>query len=141
MARQVLSAIHGPMLAASAAETHLKVGELPLYEAFDMVVYQIVDVIQELRHPAVILQELDNLLVQASELPVMLILSGIVNSPAVEHVSTSITSRIHRNAFFISETEYPDFQSLILSYMIELGHCRELCQDLVQIRIVRERSL
>lgn len=141
MARQVLSAIHGPMLAASAAETHLKVGELPLYEAFDVTVNQGIHVVQETRHTTIVLKEFDHLRVKAGELAVILELAGIVDRPAIKHITTAVASRVNRDPFLVCETEYPDFQSLILSYMIELGHCRELCQDLVQIRIVRERSL
>ena len=64
MLGQMLGAVNRAVLSASASKTNLKMGELPLNEAFDMVIDKVIDVVQELCDSAVILKEFYDLLVQ-----------------------------------------------------------------------------
>ncbi len=87
MLGQMLGAVNRAVLSASASETNLKMGELPLNEAFDMVIDKVIDVVQELCDSAVILKEFYDLLVESRELTVMLVLAWIVDGAAVKDVA------------------------------------------------------
>ena len=139
MLGQMLGAVNRAVLSASASETNLKMGELPLNEAFDMVIDKVIDVVQELCDSAVILKEFYDLLVEPRELTVMLVLAWIVDGAAVKDVASSIAGCVNRNAFLVSETEDSHFQTFVLGDVVELRHRGEFGEDLVQIRIILER--
>ena len=138
---QTLSAIDRAVLPACAAETHLHIGEFPLYEAFDMGVHQRIDVLKEPGDSPIVLQEFDHFLIKPGKLTVMLVLARVVDCPAIEHESAPVPGSVHRDAFLVCEAEYLDFQALVLGDVIELGHRCQGGQYLIQIRILDERLL
>ena len=141
MLGQMFGAVNRAVLSASASKTNLKMGELPLNEAFDMVIDKVIDVVQELCDSAVILKEFYDLLVEPRELTVMLVLAWIVDGAAVKDVASSIAGCVNRDAFLVSETEDSHFQTFVLGDVVELRHRGEFGEDLVQIRIILERLL
>lgn len=76
---KMLGAVDRTVLSTGTSEADLKMGELPLYEAFDMGIDQLVDAVEEGNDLAVILKELDYFRIVAVELAIVLILPGVVD--------------------------------------------------------------
>ncbi len=71
----------------------------------------------------------------------MLVLARVVDRTAIKDIASTVTRRVNRDAFLIGETEHPHFQTFVFSDIVKLRHCRQFCQDFVQVRIVLERFL
>ena len=87
---KMLGAVDRTVLSTGTSEADLKMGELPLYEAFDMGIDQLVDAVEEGEDLAVVLEEADDRLIEARELFVLLIASGVVRAAAVEHIPAPV---------------------------------------------------
>ena len=94
---QVLGAIDRTVLAASTAESHLEVGEVALDKALHVMVDKGIDGLKEGEYLAVLLEEVDDGLVQAREGLVLLVLTGVVSTAAVEDIPAAVAGFIHRN--------------------------------------------
>ena len=103
---QMLRAVHGTVLAAGAAETHLKIGEIPFQEALHVVVYKRIHMLQECEDLPILLKKLNNRGVHTRIGFESLVLAGIVGAAAVENVSTAVAGSVLRNALFEGETVY-----------------------------------
>ena len=79
MLGKVLGAVGGTVLAACAAETDLQVRKTTLKEALYMRIDQGIDMVQEVKNLAVLLQELDHGRIQPGQLLEPLILPRIVH--------------------------------------------------------------
>ena len=101
---EVLGAVSGTVLAAGAAETDLQVRETALEEPVHVRIDQGIDMVQEAEDLTVLLQELSDRFIQACQLLEPLIFPWIMHAPAVEHIPSSISGRILRNAFLEGET-------------------------------------
>lgn len=106
--REMLGAINGAMLAASAAEREHEVGEATLEVTFDMMVGQTVNAIEEGEDLTIVLEETDDRLIQASELFVSLITTRVVRGTTVEDIATTVAALILRDAAFVGEGEDAD---------------------------------
>ena len=102
--RQVLGTVGGTVLAAGAAETHLKVGEAAGEETLHVRIDQGIDVVQEAEYLPVLLQELNYGGIQACQLLEPLVLSGIVHGPAIKYIPSPVPRRVLGNALLIGET-------------------------------------
>ena len=94
---------------------------------------------EEVGYLAVILKELDDFGIQAGELAVVLVLAGIVDGPAVEHIATSVAGIVSRDAFLVGKAEDLDFQSLVLRHFIELRQSGQFVEHFIEVRIFSER--
>ena len=94
---------------------------------------------EEVGYLAVILKELDDFGIQAGELAVVLVLAGIVDGPAVEHIATSVAGIVSRDAFLVGKTEDLDFQPLVLRHFIELRQSGQFVKHFIEVRIFSER--
>ena len=138
MLRKPFGAIYRAMLAARAAEADLKMGELPLYEPLDMRIDQLEDIVQEPEYFSVILQELYHLLVIPRELTIIFVLARVIDRPAVEYIAAAVPRGVERNAFLVSEADYPDFQTPVLRDVVELREGRHLGKYLVEVWVLVE---
>ena len=116
---EVLGAVDAAVLAAGAAEANLQVGEFALDEAFDVNVDKAVDVVQEEEDFAVVFKELDDFLVHAVELAVVLVLARVVHGAAVEDVSAAVATGVYRHALLVGEAVDAYFQALVFCNLIE----------------------
>ena len=118
----MFGAIHGAVLSSGAAEADLKIGELPLYKAFDVSIHEGVNGIQEGKNLPVVLQELDHLRVHSGKLSVIFIFAGIVHGPAVEYIASSIAGGVSRYSLLVCEAVYFHFKAAVFGIDIELLH-------------------
>ena len=118
----MFGAIHGAVLSSGAAEADLKIGELPLYKAFDVSIHEGVNGFEEGQNLPVILQELDYLRVHSGKLAVIFIFAGIVHGPAVEYIASSIAGGVSRYSLLVGEAVYFHFKAAVFGIDIELLH-------------------
>ena len=95
--------------------------------------------LEELVRFAIVLDEFDDLGIQTGELAVMLVFSGIVDGPAVEHITAAVAGRIYRDSFLVSETGDAHLQPFVLGHIVQLPERGQFRQHFVQVGIIRER--
>jgi hypothetical protein len=103
MLREVFSTIDGAMLTTSATKGHLQVGEVTFDKPRHVMVDKGIDGVQESQYLAVLFEEVDDGLVETGESLVLLVLTGVVRTTAVEDVTASVAGSIGRNTLFIRE--------------------------------------
>ena len=103
---QVLCAVNASVLSSRTSEAEHKAGESALNVPLDVSVGKFVDTVQEEQNLAIVLKETDDRLVQAGELLVRLVASGVVRASAIEDISASVAAFILRNAVSIGEAEH-----------------------------------
>ena len=91
---EVLGAVGGTVLAASAAETDLQMRKTALQETLHMGIDQTIDMVQKAEDLPVLLQELDDGRIQSGQLLEPLVLPRIVHRPAVEHIPAPVPGSI-----------------------------------------------
>lgn len=101
MLRKMLSAVNGPVLASGTAEADLKVRELALHESLDMTVDDGIYAVEEGKDLAIVLKELDDLLIQTGELSVVFILARVVDRTAIEYIAAAVSTVVHRNSLLV----------------------------------------
>ncbi len=87
---EVFGGVYRAVLSSGAAECDHQVGETSLDISLNVVVNQSVGVFEECGYLTVFLEEVDYGLVDSGEGFVPVVFSGVVHSPAVEHVSASV---------------------------------------------------
>ena len=98
-----------------------------------------IDIIEEREHAAIIFKELDNLLVKAGEVLIMLVFTGVINSTTIEYISTSIACNIVRNTFFICETIDAHFEFALRIKFRKLPHLGQFGEQTREVRIFGKR--
>ena len=88
--------IDGTMLPTGTTKRHLEISEVALDEALHVMVYEMTNGIQEREDLAVLLEELDDGLVQTGQGLVLLILTRIMGTAAIEDVTASVTRFVYR---------------------------------------------
>ena len=78
------------VLAARAAEGNHQAGEFPGYECLYMRIDHGIDIIKESKHTAVFLEETDHRLVPACHGLILYVAAGVVDGPAVKHISATV---------------------------------------------------
>ena len=118
MLREVLGTIDGAVLATGATESDLEIGKIALDEALRMMIHEGIDGLQERQYLAVLLEEVNDGLIETCEGLVLLILTGIVRTAAVEDISASVTGLIDRQTALKGERIYRDgeivFRDLVI---------------------------
>ena len=99
----MFGAIYRAVLSTRATERNLQMAKAAFQEPLYVVIYQLIYVLQELQYLAVFLQEVDHRLVQSGQLLILLVLTGIVRTAAVEYISSSVAAGILRDAFLERE--------------------------------------
>ena len=100
---KVLGAIDGAVLAASTAESHLEVGEVALDKALHVMVDKGIDRVEEGEYLAVLLEEIDDRLIQAGKGLVLLVLTRVVSTAAVEDIPAAVAGGIFRSSLLKGE--------------------------------------
>ena len=108
MLREVLGAIDGAVLATGATESDLQIGKIALNEALRVMIHEGIDGLQERQYLAVLLEEVNHRLIETREGLVLLVLTGVVRTAAVEDVSASVATLIRRQTFLERERIYRD---------------------------------
>ena len=103
MSGQMLRTIDRPVLPTCAAETNLQVRETPFLEALHVMVHQRINALQEPQDLPVLFQKVNHRLVQSRELLILLVLTRIVRTSAVKHITSSVPGSILRNPFLERE--------------------------------------
>ena len=93
MFRQMLCGIDRTVLSSRTSETNHQIGESTIHISFYRGVYDMVDMLEEVRDLPVILQELDHWLIQTGEMVVTLVFTGVIYRTAIEYESTSVPAR------------------------------------------------
>lgn len=94
MFRQMLCGIDRTVLSSRTSETNHQIGESTIHISFYRGVYDMVDMLEEVRDLPVILQELDHWLIQTGEMVVTLVFTGVIYRTAIEYESTSVPARV-----------------------------------------------
>ena len=97
MLRQMLRTIHRTVLSTGTTERHLQIRKITLYEPRYIMVHKRIQGLQESQYLAILLQKIDNRLIQAGEGLVLFVLTGVVGTTAVEHITASVTGRVRRD--------------------------------------------
>jgi hypothetical protein len=118
---EMLGTIDTTMLATCATEREHEVGESTLQIAFDVHISQPIDVLQEGKYLAIVLQESDNGLVKSGQLLVGLVSTGIVRAATIKDISATITAIVLRDAFTEGETIYMHHQRPLAIVLTESG--------------------
>src|SRR5574344_1152839 len=113
---QVLRTIDRAMLPPCTAEREHQIGKFPLDVSLNMGIGKVIYIFQKLRNTTILFEEILYLLVKSGKMEKMLILSGIVNPPAIENISTSIPCNVVRDPFLVGETVYSYFELLFISH-------------------------
>ena len=111
---QMLGGIDTAMLASGAAKAEHQRSEATLDVAAHMSIGQFVDTIKEGEYLTVILEETDDGLVEARQLFIGLIATGVVGGAAVEDVAAAVARLVVGNALAVAEA-------------VDLDHERSLC--------------
>ena len=141
MLRHLLRRIHRTVLSACTAKRHHQVLETTIHIAFHREVHQLIRLLQEWLHLAVLLQELYHRLVHTRKVGITLVLTRVVHRTAVKHKSTTIARRVSRNTFLIRETHHPHYQWFAHTHVLKLLHLSHLLQHLNQVWIILARML
>ena len=129
MFRQMLCGIDRTVLSSRTSETNHQIGESSIHISFYRGVYDMVDMLEEVRDLPVILQELDHWLIQTGEMVVTLVFTGVIYRTAIEYESTSVPARVVRDSFFIGEAHDFYFQHMFLDIIRELFQPGKLTKD------------
>ena len=105
MLRQVLCAIDAAVLASRAAKAEHEAGEASLNVTTDVGICQAIDALQEGEDFAVVFEETDDGFVEAGQLFVGFVASGIVGAAAVEDVASAVAARVLGNTLPVGEAE------------------------------------
>ena len=122
MFRQMLCGIDRTVLSSRTSESTIHI-------SFYRGVYDMVDMLEEVRDLPVILQELDHWLIQTGEMVVTLVFTGVIYRTAIEYESTSVPARVVRDSFFIGEAHDLYFQHMFLDIIRELFQPGKLTKD------------
>lgn len=101
--REVLGAIDRTVLTAGTTESDLQMGEVALDKALHVMVDKGIDRVEEGEYLAVLLEEVDDGLVQAGKGLVLLVLTGVVSTAAVEDIPAAVTGGIFRSSLLKGE--------------------------------------
>lgn len=101
--RQMLGAIDRTMLPTGTAESDLQVAETALQEPLHMVVHQFIHRLQECEDLAVFLQKIYHRLIKPRQGFIFLVLTGIMGTAAIEHITPSVSGFINRYALLERE--------------------------------------
>jgi hypothetical protein len=94
----VLGAINGPVLPARTTETNLQMRKTALHEPLHVVIHQLIHTLQEREDLPVFLQEINHRLIQARQAFVLLVLTGVMGTPAIEHIPAAVPTLVSRYA-------------------------------------------
>ena len=103
MFRQTLSAIDGAVLPARTAEAYLQVRKAALHKPLHMMVNQGIYRLQERQYFPVFLQEVYHRFVHSGQCLVFVVLTGVVCTTAVEHIASTVSALVRRDATFKGE--------------------------------------
>ena len=136
MTSDVLGTIYGAVLAAGAAERHHEILESARLVFLYRVIYDAIDVSEELLHGFFLVEEGDDGFIASGDLFVLVVASGIVYGATVENEATSITAIVAGNASFVRETgdAYGEFGILFVGF--EERERSELAQQIGEVRQV-----
>ena len=112
---QMFGAIDRTVLASRAAEAHHKACEPAARICLDMRVNDPVYMFKETDYLPVIFKESYYRLVAAGKLLVRLIAARIMDRAAVEHISSSVSGHVLRNAFLEGEAVDLDFELSVIA--------------------------
>lgn len=98
---QMLRRVYAAVLAAGASEGEHQAGEAALDVAAHVGIGQLVDAVEEGEYLPVVLEEADDGLVEAGQLLVRLVPSGVVGGAAVEHVAAAVARLVGRDALAV----------------------------------------
>ena len=102
---EVLSTIDGAVLTTRATEGEHQVGEAALEVTLDVVVGQTINAVKEGEDLAVVLEELDDGSLQAVELLVRFVATGIMRGTTVEDVASAVAAAVLGDAALVGEGE------------------------------------
>ena len=94
----MLRTIDRAMLTPSASEAYHETGETTTGVGLHMRIHDTIDMLKKTEYLPVIFKEPDHRFVTPRELLVWLISSRIVDGPAVEHISSPISRKVHRQS-------------------------------------------
>ena len=100
---QSFGTIDRTVLTAGATKGHLKVSKTAFDEPLCMMIHKFIHGFQESQDLAVFLQEINNGLIQARELFVLLVLAGVVRATTVKDIPATVTGFVCRKAAFKRE--------------------------------------
>ena len=144
---QVLGGIDAAVLASRTTETEHEMGKAALHIPLRVCVGQLVHRFEKGDDFAVFFQKFDDWTIQAGQLFVGLIASGIVCDAAVKDIASSIAGVVLGDAFLVTETEYPHHEFSLCAAgicllvvkgsggCIELREVNKLLEHGVQIRV------
>ena len=110
-----LCRINGTMLTTRTPKSNHQISKVPIHIPFDMIIHQRINGIEKFNDFSIFFQKPDHRFIQTIEIIIPFKFPGIINSPAIKHISASITRRIVRNPFLISKTYHPYLQFTLLT--------------------------
>ena len=112
---QMFGAIDRTVLASRTAEAHHKACEPAAQICLDMSVHDPVNMFKETYYLPVIFKESYYWLVATGKFLVRLIAARIMDRSAVEHISSSVSGHVLRNAFLEGEAVDLDFELSVVA--------------------------
>ena len=101
--RQVLRAIDRSVLPSRATEGEHKICKLALYVALHVSIRKGIYIIQKLKHSAICLKKIHNLLIRANKVLVVVIFAWVLNCPAIKYIASSISRCVLRDALLVGK--------------------------------------
>ena len=111
----MLSGIYRTVLATSTAKAYHQVGEVALLVSLYRLVDHGIDMNEPLVDGALLLEELDYVIVEAGEGFVLVILARVVKCAAVKYIATAVARWVVGNAFLVGKAHYSHGERFLLA--------------------------
>ena len=103
---KMLCRIDAAVLSAGASKREHKVGKASVYVTLNVGIGKLVHAVKKCQYLAVILKESDNGLVKSRQFLVWFVTARVMGRTTIEHISSSITRLVGRDALSVRETKH-----------------------------------
>ena len=118
MLREMLCAINRSMLTTGTTKSHLQMTKIAFYKALNMMVYQTIDGLQERQYLTVFLQKINHRLIESGELFILIVLTRVVGTAAIENITSAVSGLIRWDSAFEGERINGNYKGLTLALTV-----------------------